>query len=60
MHRIIMACATLHNFIIDQDVPEDKEDDDHDDSDVDNLGIQPMADAPLGMVYYPTIIEDDF
>ena len=58
--RIIMACAILHNFIIDQDVPEDKKGDDHDDIDVDNLGIIPMLGSPLGMVYHPTIIEDDF
>ena len=37
----------------------DDEDDDED-VDVDNFGIAPMVDAPMGMVYLPTIIDDDF
>mmetsp|Transcript_12874 Transcript_12874/g.14522 ORF Transcript_12874/g.14522 Transcript_12874/m.14522 type:complete len:181 (+) Transcript_12874:104-646(+) len=56
--RISLACAHLHNFIIDQDVPEDEFN--SEELDVDDLGVKAMSGAPLGMCYYPKLPENDF
>ena len=46
---MIIVCARLHNFIIDQDVPEDIEYVPDQDIDVEDLGITSMPGASLGM-----------
>ena len=54
--RILMACAVLHNFIIENDcVSNDKEVFDNDDN-----NIVQMDGAPMGMSYLPTIPDSDF
>jgi len=59
--KILMACARLHNFVIDEEHPEvevEDEEDDEDDDDDDGRTIRPMPNSPLGMTYLPTIPED--
>ena len=54
-----MACAQLHNFIIEEDMPEDENDNDGD-IDPGELNIIAMPNAPLGMCYNPTMLDDEF
>jgi hypothetical protein len=62
--RVIMACAILHNFIIDHDRPQDifrsANESAEEPVDVDDLDIVAMPGAPMGMCYLPTMPEDDF
>ena len=64
---ILQACARLHNFIVDQqllqqtqDEGSNKENDDDEDDDDDKLHIVPHAAAPSGMRYLPTLTQDDY
>ena len=59
--KVIMACACLHNFVIDEDMPE--EEDSFNDSEDANAGAEIIAGpegAPRGMAYLPTMPEEDF
>ena len=51
--QIIGACARLHNFIIDSDMPIDSINEE-----VDDL-IIPMSNAPSNMGYLPVMLEED-
>ena len=51
MSRILLACARLHKYIIDYDLPTT-----HDNADEDNL-VVPMVEAPSGMGYLPIMFE---
>ena len=56
-----MACACLHNFVIDEDMPE--EEDSFNDSEDANAGPEIIAapeGAPRGMVYLPTMADEEF
>ena len=48
-----MACARLHNFIIDHDCPNVIVQDDEEEQ------IIPMPNSPCGMAYMPMMIEED-
>ncbi len=61
---ILMACARLHNFILQQDRPYEKvrtvsylSESDDDELDLD---ITPLPTAPLGMTYMPQLPDDTF
>ena len=51
--QIISACARLHNFIIDMDVPPSILNEEEDDK------IVPMPNGPQEMGYLPTMLEDE-
>ena len=51
--QIISACARLHNFIIDMDVPPSILNEEEDDK------IVPMNNGPQEMGYLPTMLEDE-
>ena len=51
--QIISACARLHNFIIDMDVPPTIFNEEEDDQ------IVPLENGPQGMGYLPTMLEDE-
>ena len=63
---ILMACARLHNFIIQQDKPfgssnvVSNEDDNSTFGEEETLEIQPHPSAPLGMTYMPQLPDDTF
>ena len=60
--KITMACACLHNFVIDEDIPEEDSFNDNDDSHA-NAGAEIIAapeGAPRGMAYLPTMPEEGF
>ena len=65
--QILLVCAKLHNFVIDQQQLErtrndngDGVEDDNDDDDDDSLQIIGRIGAPMGMQYLPTLPNDDF
>ncbi|KAL7456503.1 hypothetical protein ACHAWC_008001 [Mediolabrus comicus] len=66
---ILMACARLHNFIIQQDKPfgaskyearDEGNDDNSSDGEEEQLEIIPHPNAPLGMSYMPQLPDDSF
>jgi hypothetical protein len=57
--RIIMACARLHNFIIQEDHPFDKQFSSAEEE-IDALNIVPGPNAPLEMSYLPIVPDDSF
>lgn len=54
--QVVMACARLHNFVIDQDWEDDFDEDCHNGDDLTSAcRIAPMEGSPLGWGYLPTV-----
>ena len=60
--KILMSCARLHNFIIDNDGIGDDDNNDEDDVDVDGLDAHfgVFQQAPMNMVYLPILPNEPF
>ena len=59
--RILMACARLHNFIVQRDGPCDAATIELSTQEEQSfLQIRPNPDAPLGMSYLPTVPDNDY
>lgn len=59
MSAILNACSRLHNFIIQEDGPFDRQYNNVDEE-IESLHIQPNAKAPLGMSYLPVVPDETF
>ena len=57
-----MACAKLHNYVIDYQLMEKDDDNNNvmDDNGSDELHCIQLYGAPLGLQYIPTLLDEDF
>ena len=57
---IVMACARLHNYIIEMDGPNELSEEIVEDGEDAEFSIVPHPDAPLGMSYLPVVPNDEW